>query len=224
MTSGINFKTLRDQWTGRAKKAESSASQLPSSGRGELHCSPKRLSTERPTSLPIASFAKTSLSSSDRTQMGLDELPSSLAICRLAMERLGSSIWHSTLNEKTLRDRSIDAVLREMKMLRERRLENVGQEMMAPMISLSGRIVIVPLAIVNWDLHFCRISMVETIATAIILVPIEVLWVVHVWIVIESLVIAIAGCSTPCFTIRLSLRLSLLGLGVVVRCQTSDEC
>ena len=172
----------------------------------------------------MASFAKTSVSSSDKTQMGLDELPSNLAICRLAMERLVSSMWHSTVNEKTLRDQSINAVLREMKIFRKRRLEYVGQEMVAPMISLSGWIIIVPLAIVNWDLHFSRISMVEAIAAAIVLVSIEVLWIVNVWIMIESLVVAIAGCSTPCPTIGLSLRLSLLGLGDVVRCQTSDKC
>jgi len=96
--------------------------------------------------------------------------------------------------------------------------------MMAPVISLCSWIVIVPLAIVNWDLHFSRISMVKAIAAAIILIPIEILRIVNIGIVIESLVIAIAGGTTPCSSICLSLRLSLLGLGVIIGYQASDEC
>ena len=92
------------------------------------------------------------------------------------------------------------------------------------MISLSCWIIIVPLAIVNWDLHFCRISMVKAVATAIVLVTIKVLWIVNIWVVIESLVVAIARSTTPCLAICLRLRLSLLGLGVVVRGHTSDNC
>ena len=96
--------------------------------------------------------------------------------------------------------------------------------MMAPMVTLRRWIVVVPLAIVNWDLHFCRVSMVKTIATAKVLISIEVLWIVYIRIVIETLVVAIARSTTPCFAICLCLRLSLLGLGFVIRGQTSDEC
>ena len=92
------------------------------------------------------------------------------------------------------------------------------------MVTLRRWIVVVPLAIVNWDLHFRRVSMVKTIAAAKVLIAIEVLWIVNIRIVIETLVVAIARSATPCFAICLRLRLSLLGLGFVIRGQTSDEC
>ena len=117
-----------------------------------------------------------------------------------------------------------NAVLRELYFCEPNRLENVGQEVVSPVISLGCWIVIVPLAVVNWDLHFRRISMVEAVAAAIVLIAIKVLWIVHIWVVIESFVVAIARSTTPCLAICLRLRLSLLGLGVVVRGHTSDNC
>ena len=117
-----------------------------------------------------------------------------------------------------------NAVLRELYFCEPNRLENVGQEVVSPVISLGCWIVIVPLAVVNWDLHFRRISMVEAVAAAIVLIAIKVLWIVHIWVVIESFVVAITRSTTPCLAICLRLRLCLLGLGVVVRGHTSDNC
>ncbi len=88
--------------------------------------------------------------------------------------------------------------------------------MMAPMISLRSWIVVFPLAIVNWNLHFSRISMVKTIAAAKVFISIEVLRIVDIRIMIEAFVVAIARSATPCSAICLSLRLSLLGLDVVI--------
>lgn len=84
------------------------------------------------------------------------------------------------------------------------------------MITLRSWIVVFPLAIVNWNLHFGRIPMVKTIAAAKILITIEVLRIVNIRIVIETFVVAIARSTTPCSAICLSLRLSLLGLDVVI--------
>lgn len=95
---------------------------------------------------------------------------------------------------------------------------------MSPVVSLSRWVIVVPFSVVNWDLHFSRISMVEAVAAAKVLATIEVLRIVNIWVVIESLVVAIASSTSPCFVVCLSLRLSLLGLGVVVRGQTSDDC
>ena len=115
-------------------------------------------------------------------------------------------------------------MLQELYLKLARCLEYVRQEVMSPVVPLSSWIVIIPFAVVNWDLHLSRVSLVEAIAAAIILVAIEILWIIDIRVVIESLIVAIAGSTTPCFAICLRLRLSLLGLGVVIRCQTSDEC
>ncbi len=80
---------------------------------------------------------------------------------------------------------------------------------MAPVVWSTGRIIIIPLAIIDWDLHFGWIAIIHTIAAAIVLVAVEVLWVIHVRIVLESRIVSAASSTTPSATVGhgfLSLR------------------
>ena len=81
---------------------------------------------------------------------------------------------------------------------------------MAPVVGSVRWIVIVPLAVVNRDLHFGRITIIQAVATAVIFVPVEVLWVVDVRIVLESRVVSVARPATP----RTAISIRLLGLRV----------
>ena len=75
--------------------------------------------------------------------------------------------------------------------------------MMAPVVPSVVRILIMPVAIVNGNLRFRCIAVVHVIAAAVVLTAIEILWIVNVRIVVESRVVAVAGCSTPASTISL---------------------
>lgn len=68
---------------------------------------------------------------------------------------------------------------------------------MAGMVSPIARIFVVPVSIVNWNLHFRRVTIVQTIAAAVILVTLKVLRIKYVRIVIESLNVAVAVRSSP---------------------------
>ncbi len=76
-------------------------------------------------------------------------------------------------------------------------LEHVKNEMVAGVVASIAGIFVMPLPVINRNLHFCGITMVKAVAAAIVLVALEVLWVENVWVVIESLNIAIAARSTP---------------------------
>ena len=81
---------------------------------------------------------------------------------------------------------------------------------MAPVVRTIAWIVIVPLAVVNRDLHFGRIPIVQAIAATVILVAVEILLVVDVRIVLESRVVSVARSATP----RTAISIRLLGLRV----------
>jgi hypothetical protein len=66
------------------------------------------------------------------------------------------------------------------------RLEHVKDEMVAPMVPSVGRILIIPVAVVNRDLSFGSIAIVHAIAAAVVLIPVKVLWVVDVRVVVEA--------------------------------------
>jgi hypothetical protein len=83
---------------------------------------------------------------------------------------------------------------------------------MSPMVGTITWIVIVPLAVVYGDLHFGRIAMIEAIATAVVLVPVEILRVVDVRIVLESRVVATASTSPPRPTVGVGLLSLRFGL------------
>lgn len=53
-----------------------------------------------------------------------------------------------------------------------------------------------PLAIVDRDLHFRWITVIQAIATTVVLVSVEILGVIDVRVVIEAMVIASPGLSS----------------------------
>ena len=85
------------------------------------------------------------------------------------------------------------------------RLEHVENEVVAPVVAVIAGVIVLPLFVVNGDLHFGWITVVHAIAAAIVFVAPKVLWVVDVRIVIEPVVVATAGGSTPLLSERLRL-------------------
>ena len=57
---------------------------------------------------------------------------------------------------------------------------------MTPVVTAWGWVFIVPAAIVNRDPHFLRIAMVQRIAAAVVVVAVEVVGIVDVRIVVET--------------------------------------
>lgn len=87
----------------------------------------------------------------------------------------------------------------------DERLEHVGQEMMSPVVATIGRIVIVPLTVVDRNLHLRNITVVEAIAAAIVLVAVKVLWIVDVRVMVEPSVVSAARRTTPTAPVGLLL-------------------
>ena len=77
--------------------------------------------------------------------------------------------------------------------------------MMTPVVTMIAWVSVVPLAIVDRDLHLRWISVVQIVAAAVVLVTPEVLWVIDVWVVIEPVVVAATRGSTPLLSERLRL-------------------
>ncbi len=89
---------------------------------------------------------------------------------------------------------------------------------MPPVVAARTGVIVVPMAIVDWDLHFRWITVVHTIAALIVLATAIVLWVEHVRIVVESRAVAAPCSSTPCLTIGHCLWcLGIARIGVVGR-------
>ena len=65
-------------------------------------------------------------------------------------------------------------------------LERIQDEMVSSMVQPFGWVVVVPFFVVDRDSHFGRIAIVKAIGTAIVVVGSEVLGVVYIRIVIES--------------------------------------
>ena len=66
------------------------------------------------------------------------------------------------------------------------RLENVGDELVTPVVTTGSRVVVVPLLVVNRNSHFGRVAMVQTVGTPVILVAPVVLWIRDVRVVIKT--------------------------------------
>ena len=98
-------------------------------------------------------------------------------------------------------------------------LEHVQDEMMPPVVWAVSRVIIVPLAIVDGDLHFRRIAVIHTIATAIVFITVEILRVVDVWVVLEPWVIPATSGPTPCA----SIGIGFLSLRYGYACQSSHD-
>lgn len=88
------------------------------------------------------------------------------------------------------------------------------------MISLLSWVIVRPLAIVYRNLHFCRVSVVHVVTTPIVLVPPEVLWIIHIWIVHEALIITLARSAIPGSPVGLLWLLCLC----TFRCRESSDC
>ena len=88
-------------------------------------------------------------------------------------------------------------------------LEDVGDEVVTPVVATGFGIEVFPLPVVDGDLHFRWIAIVEAIRAAIVFAAVEVLRVVDVRVVLEAGEIAGSVAATP----RLAESLGLLGLG-----------
>ena len=89
-------------------------------------------------------------------------------------------------------------------------LENVQNEVMALVISSRLWIVVLPLSVIDWNSHLLRVAVVQILSAAVILVAPEVLRIVYIRIVIESVPITNAKTFSPNSAKRL-LRMCLVG-------------
>ena len=85
-------------------------------------------------------------------------------------------------------------------------LNHVEHEVVSAVEPSVARIEIMPLLVVNGDSHFRRVAMVETIIATEILLPVEVLGIVDIWVVIETIPITKIGLSSPRATVGLLFR------------------
>lgn len=97
----------------------------------------------------------------------------------------------------------------EPTLLKSVRLEHVEDKVMAGVVPLRSGIVIRPLAIVDRNLHLGWIAIIETIGAAVVLVSPEVLWIINVRIVLETIVISLTIRSSPHPTVGLLRLLSV---------------
>ncbi len=90
-------------------------------------------------------------------------------------------------------------------------LKHVQDEVVAAVEATIAGIVVVPLFVVDRDSHFLRVAVVQAIATAVVLLAPEILWVVHVGIVIEAIPITSRGLPAPGLAVSTLLGRSGLG-------------
>jgi len=83
-------------------------------------------------------------------------------------------------------------------------LEDVGYEVMTPVVAFLAGILVMPTAVVDRNLHLGRIAIVQAIAAAVVLVAIKILWVVNVGIVQEAIAVTRTHGATPCLAIGVS--------------------
>lgn len=77
-------------------------------------------------------------------------------------------------------------------------LEHIEDEVVPRMVAAWARVLVVPVPVVNWDLHFRRVTVVQAIAALVVLAPQEVLGIKHVRVMVEPLYVPIAACTSPC--------------------------
>ena len=65
-------------------------------------------------------------------------------------------------------------------------LEHVKDEMVPRVVTSRARVVVVPTAVVHWNLHLSRVAIVHAVAAAIVVIATEVLWVEDVGIMVEA--------------------------------------
>ena len=69
--------------------------------------------------------------------------------------------------------------------------------MVAGVIAAIAWVVVVPLFVVDRDPHFLWITVVQAVAAAIVFLTIEILWVVHVRVVVHAVPVAAGGLAAP---------------------------
>ena len=88
-------------------------------------------------------------------------------------------------------------------------LEDVEDKVVSAVVQPTTWIIVVPLFVVDRYPHFRWIAIVQTIAAAIVLIGPEVLWIVHVGVVIKAVPIMNGSRGSPRLAKRL-LRLTCL--------------
>ena len=84
-------------------------------------------------------------------------------------------------------------------------LKYVENELMAPVIPLLLWVVVMPLAIVNRDLHLLWVTIVQAVATSEVLATVKVLRIINIRVVLETIEIARSLVVTPCLPVGLRL-------------------
>ena len=76
---------------------------------------------------------------------------------------------------------------------------------MAPVVALLLWVVVVPLTVVDRNLHFLRVAIVQTVAAAEVLASVEVLGIINIRVVLEAIEIASPLVVSPCLPVGLRL-------------------
>ena len=89
-------------------------------------------------------------------------------------------------------------------------LENISDELVAPVIPPRRRIVVLPLLVIDGDSMLRFVAIVHAIGTTVCGVAPVVLWVSHVRVVVKSVVVLSPLVVSPILTERSFLSLSRL--------------
>ena len=84
-------------------------------------------------------------------------------------------------------------------------------------------VVVVPLFVVHGNPHLWRIPVVQAVATSVVLLSPEVLWVIDVRVVVKAIPVAEIGLSAPAATVRPLVRRSILGQGHIAAGQHGGD-
>jgi hypothetical protein len=88
-------------------------------------------------------------------------------------------------------------------------LEDIQHKVVSLVKAAATWVVVVPLFVVHRNPHLGWIAVVQAIATLVVVLTPEVLWVIDIWVVIKPTPISHVGLATPTLTIS-----SLIRVGV----------
>ena len=94
----------------------------------------------------------------------------------------------------------------------ESSLENVGEEMVSPVIAPRRRVIVVPVAIVDRNSHLRRIAIIKAVRAAVVAVSPVVVRIRNVRIVIKFVVVDGGILISPAGTIRSLLSICCISL------------
>ena len=135
----------------------------------------------RPDKLSITNVVRESIQLVPISRQDLSNLP-------ILNVRIGSTESTTSVQNKK-RPGDLGVFLLQTKhvvRLSRRRLKDVCDEVVAPVIAARRWIVVVPLLVVDRDSHLWRIAMVQVVGASVVLVAPVILWVSDVRVVIES--------------------------------------